>query len=394
MRLQVLVDAALDLAAAHTYDGVLERLVERAAGIAGARYAALGVYDPDAAISRFVHFGVDDTTVRTIGSQPVGRGLLGEVVTAGGPIRVPVIDNDPRAIGFPSGHPHMRSFLGVPIRSGARRHGNLYVADKIGADTFDETDEQLLVTLAAFAACAIDNALLVQAESGRMAALDQLATAEEAGRIRQAVLEQVIAAQEAERARIARDLHDQIGQALTSMLLALRVYQNAGPATVEGRQRGDELRQLITDALDDVRQLASELRPAVLDDIGLVAALIHLGETVAHRLTLEIRWTITGIDDEHRLPSEQEVAVYRIAQEALTNVARHADVDRVEASLTADQSAVTLEITDQGAGFEPERVRGSLGIAGMYERAALIGGELTIQSEPGNGSRVQLRVPR
>jgi signal transduction histidine kinase len=393
-RLAVLVDAALDLAAAHDLDDVLTRMVERAAEVAGARYAALGIYDHDGVIARFIHYGIDDDTVRAIGRLPAGRGLLGEVIAADAPTRVENIAEDPRSVGFPEHHPEMRSFLGVPVRSVDRRHGNLYVTDKHDDAQFSDVDERLLVALAALAACAIDNALLVQSEQDRFAALERLAAAEQTGKLRQDLLEQVIAAQEAERARVARDLHDQIGQSLTSILLALRVYENAGADSDDGRKRGEELRELITDTLDDVRRLAFELRPAVLDDIGLVTALQRLADALHQRGGPHVTWTINGLDDAHRLDPTIETAVYRIAQEALTNIARHAATDEATAAIDATASSLVVEITDKGAGFEPAGETASLGIAGMKERATLIGATLTVTSHPARGTTVHLEVPR
>jgi signal transduction histidine kinase len=389
----VLVDAALDLASAHDLDDVLSRMVGRAADVADARYAALGIYDQLGTITRFIHHGLDDPTVRAIGDLPAGRGLLGEVIAADGPTRVGEIAEDPRSVGFPDHHPLMHTFLGVPVRSRDRRHGNLYVTDKRGGD-FTDVDERLLDALAGLAACAIDNALLVQAEQERSAALERLAAAEATGKARQELLELVISAQEAERARVARDLHDQIGQSLTSILIALRVYENAGIDSEEGRKRGEELRELITGALDDVRQLAFELRPAVLDDIGLVTALSRLSETLHQRTGLDISWTINGLDDDHRLEPNTETAIYRIAQEALTNVARHAGVDEVTATIQARGGQIVLEISDAGSGFRADTQAGSLGLAGMHERAALIGATLTVTSERGQGTTVTLEAPR
>lgn len=394
-RLAVLVDAALDLAAIHELDEVLTRMVRRAAEVAGARYAALGIYDQSGTITRFIHSGLDEKTVHAIGRLPAGRGLLGEVIAADGPTRVAQIAGDPRSVGFPEHHPQMTSFLGVPVRAGDRRHGNLYVTDKRDGGAFSEIDERLLVALAAFAACAIDNVLLVEVEQERFAALERLAAAEESGKLRQALLEEVIQAQEAERARVARDLHDQIGQSLTSILIALRVYENAGPDSDDGRKRGEELRELVTDTLDDVRRLAFELRPAVLDDIGLITALHRLGEALHQRTGVLVSWTVAGLDDEHRLEPNVETAIYRIAQEALTNVARHAGVDQAHGRIDADSDgAIVLEIRDDGSGFEPSAKIGSLGLAGMHERASLIGGALDVASAPGKGTTVRLEARR
>ena len=193
-----------------------------------------------------MHYGIDEETVARIGGLPQGRGLLGEVIVADGPIRRDDIAADPRSCGFPPHHPPMHNFLGVPIARGGRRYGNLYLTEKMGGIAFDAEDEALVVTLAAFAAVALENALLLETERVEAVALVDLAAAEERDRVRQEMLGLVIAAQEAERARVARDLHDDVGQALTSVLLGLRLVEGAldgDPVSVaDARSRIGELR--------------------------------------------------------------------------------------------------------------------------------------------------------
>jgi signal transduction histidine kinase len=393
-RLAVLLDAAVELAAEHDLDALLARMVASAVLVADATYGALGVYDADGEITTFVHHGIDAAVVAAIGEFPHGRGLLGEVIAADGPTRVGDIGADPRSGGFPDRHPPMRAFLGVPVRSRSHRHGSLYVTEKRGGGAFDDADEQLLVALAAFAACAIDNSLLVAAERGRAEAVAALAAAETRLAFREELLAQVIGAQEAERARVARDLHDQIGQSLSAVLLALSLYQKSSPGSVEAGHRGDELRELITGTLDEVRRLAFDLRPTILDDIGLVAALDRLAESLRARLGLEITTQITGLDDGGRLPRETETVVYRVVQEALTNVVRHAGVTRAAVVIDCIDDLVAVAVRDEGRGFEPGGALGSLGLAGMAERAALIGGSIDIVSAPGAGTTVRLEAPR
>lgn len=391
-RFDALLRGALELTAEHDLDHILERMVHCAADVADARYAALGVYDDEGRIVRFVHWGLDAATAARIGRQPEGRGLLGEVIVASGPIRLADIGSDPRATGFPSHHPPMRTFLGVPVRVGERRFGNLYLTDKRGGGQFGEEDERLVVTLAAFAAAAIEAALLVTTERA-------LAATRERERAQREMLGRVIAAQEAERARVARDLHDQIGQSLTSVLLGLRLVDGSistdPPDLDDVRARTDEVRALVAEALEEVRQLAFDLRPTVLDDVGLVAALRRLAADLTERFGTRIELHLDGLDDETRLPAEFETVVYRVVQEALTNVVRHARATRAEVEISVDEQRARARIVDDGLGFDvdPATLR-SLGIAGMRERATLVGGRLEINSAPGQGTAVGLEVPR
>lgn len=398
-RFEVLVRAALEVTAEHDLDQILERMVAAAAAeVSGARYAALGVYDDDGRIQRFVHHGLDAATVERIGDLPQGRGLLGEVIVASGPIRLDDLGADSRGVGFPSGHPPMRTFLGVPVRIGRRRFGNLYLTEKAGGASFDEEDERLVVTLAAFAAAAIESALLIAAERDRGAVRSELAASRERERLRQEMLAAVIDAQEAERARVARDLHDETGQALTSVLLGLRLVETSlerpVPDLDDAKRRTAEVRELVADALADVRQLAFDLRPTVLDDVGLVAALRRLTGDLAARHRLALDLTLDGLDDDGRFPTAVETVVYRVVQEALTNVVRHARATRARVDLAVAGGCLRAAVTDDGAGFDPAAPRRrSLGLAGMGERTALAGGRVDITSAPGAGTTVVLEVP-
>lgn len=397
-RLDALLQAALELTSEHDLDQILDRMVSCAATVAGARFAALGVYDGTGHIERFVHSGIDAETAALIGDLPTGRGLLGQVIVADDPIRIADIASDPRSVGFPPHHPPMHAFLGVPVRVGSRRFGNLYVTEKQGGGEFDEEDERIVVTLAAFAARAMEGAALVAAERDRAVARSELAAAEERARAQQEMLARVIDAQEAERARVSRDLHDQIGQSLTSVLLGLRLVDTAvrdGAEAVEARARAEEVRAQVVETLDEVRQLAFELRPTVLDDVGLVAAVHRLADDLTRRFDVPVEVELDGLDDARRLPAEVETVVYRVVQEALTNVARHAEASIATVSITAGAAGLQASITDDGTGFEvtdgPLR---SLGLAGMQERASLVGGHLVITSAPAMGTTVILEVPR
>lgn len=392
-RLRVLLGAALELAGPHDRDTVLQRIVDGAASVADARYAALGVYDDVGQLTTFMHHGFDAVTVEAIGHYPQGRGLLGEVIIADRPVRLDDLGSHPSSCGFPSGHPAMRTFLGVPILRAGQRYGNLYLTEKAHGELFDETDEALVVALAAFAAGAIETTELVAVERER-------AGAEERAHARRELLGHVIAAQEAERARVSRDLHDDVGQALTSVLLGLRLVEDslAGP-DIDGddaRRRVADLRELIADGLRRTRRLAFDLRPTVLDDIGLVPALQRLREDLTARTGLTVELDTAALHPEERLPTEIETVIYRVVQEALTNVVRHAGASTASVTLSARDGQIRVFVEDDGAGFDPgqRHLRPHLGIQGMRERAEFVDGSFSITSAPGNGTVVLLEVAR
>lgn len=391
-RLRALFDAALELTGIHERNAVLQRIVEGAATVASARYAALGVYDENGHLVTFVHHGIDNATIEAIGRYPAGHGLLGEVIVAEQPLRLDDLTADERSCGFPPGHPPMRTFLGVPIVRRGNRYGNLYVSEKLASGPFDDTDEALVVALAAFAAGAIETTELVESERRRVAA-------EEQARARRELLGRVIAAQESERARVSRDLHDDVGQALTSVLLGLRLVEDAlnrpAPDPVDAGGRIAELRELVADALRRSRQLAFDLRPTVLDDIGLVPALSRLREAVADRSGIAVELDSSAIAPDERLAPEIETVIYRVVQEALTNVIRHAGASSASVIVAARDKQLRVLVEDDGAGFDPADPRtGHLGIEGMLERAQLVGGTLVVTSAPGEGTTVLLEVAR
>ena len=203
----------------------------------------------------------------------------------------------------------------------------------------------------------------------------------------------IIQAQEEERQRLARELHDEAAQALTSLLVHLRLLERAKtPAAAQARVK--ELRELPAQALEEVRRVALDLRPTILDDLGLGPALEwrvdEFNKAQDVRATIEIR----GL--ERRLPRDVELVLYRVGQESLSNVRRHANANEVHVALWQEGTWVTIEVCDNGRGFDRDQVcegpRG-LGLVGMRERLAMIGGELIVDSAPGEGTRIIARAP-
>lgn len=196
-------------------------------------------------------------------------------------------------------------------------------------------------------------------------------------------------AQEEERARVARDLHDEVNQSLTGLLLRLEAAREAAPPELEPELA--ETKALANQAMTELLSLARQLRPTALDDLGLAAA---IGGQVEQLGRGEIAANLEAEGDFSDLGDDQQLVVYRVAQEALNNAARHSEAERVEVRLRRDgDGGVVLEVSDDGRGFAFDESQRGLGIGGMRERALLVGAELTIESRPGAGTTVRLDVP-
>ncbi len=204
----------------------------------------------------------------------------------------------------------------------------------------------------------------------------------------------ILQAQEEERSRLARELHDEAAQSLTSLLVRLRLLERARNPE-DAQQRVQELRELTAQALEDVRRVALDLRPTILDDLGLGPALEWRVDEVNKSGTLHATIIVSGID--RRLPRETELTLYRMGQEALSNVSRHAHAGRVNLDLQRCGNYVVLVVRDDGVGFDPQSVQPArghgLGLVGMRERVATVGGTLVVESQPGNGTRLEARIP-
>jgi signal transduction histidine kinase len=212
--------------------------------------------------------------------------------------------------------------------------------------------------------------------------------------MRQELLRHIVIAQEDERARIARELHDETAQMLTAFTLHLAALHKSIRHSPKIDEQIHYLQSLSRQMSEGIYRLVRDLRPAQLDDLGLVAALQYLVDEVYQRLELQVELQVRG--ERRRLDPLAETVIFRVAQEALTNVARHAEVLTARIDLWFETDRVTLRITDQGIGFNPQSLPDSgsgWGLAGMQERAESIGGKLTLRSTPGSGTMVQIVVP-
>ncbi|HEU4971949.1 MAG TPA: GAF domain-containing protein [Gaiellaceae bacterium] len=300
----------------------------------------------------------------------LGGSKTGRVLQRGRSERVDSVLDDPEMDQQVARRMGVRSALYAPLLVEGSPIGVVVAHDRLGAtSSFTDEDVRLTESLAARAATAV--------------ALSQ--------RVSRDAVRRVVEAQELERARLARELHDETGQALTSILLGLKSLEDRA-AGEDDRAAVAELRELVVSTLQDVRRLAVELRPAALDDFGLVPAVERLRDIVAEQGAISV--DVQSELSDARLPADTETALYRIAQEAFTNVLKHAAASRVTLRLTRRDDTVTLVVHDDGKGFDPASVRdGSLGLVGMGERVALLGGRLTIESSEGAGTMLKAEVP-
>jgi signal transduction histidine kinase len=303
-------------------------------------------------------------------TMPRQRSKSGLVLERGRSERVHSVEDDPDVNQEMTRRIAARTGLWVPMIVRDRPIGVLAVHDKLGPDArFSDDDLRLAETFAARAAVAVD--------------LSE--------RVTQDALRRVVEAQELERRRLARELHDETGQALTSILLGLKSLEETLDGD-ESRSAAAGLRELVVATLQDVRRLAVELRPTALDDFGLVPALRRLADSFAEQtgITVDLQ---PSLPDE-RLPAEVETALYRIVQESLTNVVKHARAQRVSILLARREDAIAAVIEDDGRGFDPTHTRaGGFGLVGIRERLALLGGKLEVESNAGAGTTLAIEVP-
>ena len=311
----------------------------------------------------------------------MGQGIVGWVVQNSEPALVPDVTKDPRWCEEVDGEIEFttESILCVPLRSKGRTIGALEAINKKGG--FTEDDLGLLSALAAQAAAAIENARLFrEVERGR----EQLQT----------LSRRLVEVQEAERAYVARELHDETAQALSSLLLNLSLLEKSEACPEPVIEQVVEMEEMVDQMLEDLHRLSVSLHPAALSHLGLTAALEQYVETFTQRYGLETAFEVVGLDGK-RLPAEVETALYRIVQEAMTNVARHANATRVDVLVEQRGDQLVTIVEDDGVGFDLETAMASsrLGLLGMRERAEMLGGSLTIESVIGSGTTVFVEVP-
>lgn len=302
---------------------------------------------------------------------PVGHGVAGKVAE----LREGLIIDDANMVeGVSSLRGRVRSVIAAPLLIEGQLVGVLEVGTREKRSFGGGDDLRFLQMVADRVAPAIDRARLVEKlDAGR----EQLSV----------VSQRLVEAQESERREIARELHDEVGQLLTGLKLMLETSGDR-----DGRRR-EEMTTIVNDLMTRVRGLSMSLRPPMLDDLGLVPALLWLVEHYTTQTGVRVDFHHEGLNC--RFPPAAETAAFRIAQEALTNVARHAGVKTAALAVNADAQRLCVEVRDDGRGFDVRATRGMAcaGLAGMRERARLAGGRVTLESAPGEGTRVRAVLP-
>jgi signal transduction histidine kinase len=334
----------------------------------GARIVLIALPGPGGALE--VAAAEGDGTYGLVGMDlQVDNSKTGRILERARSERVDSVLEDPEVDQQAARRLGIHTGVYVPLVVGGRAIGVVAAHDRAGPDPrFSDDDLRLAEALAARAAVGVDLSERVSRDAVR----------------------RVVEAQELERKRLARELHDETGQALTSILLGLKPLE-AG-ATGEAREAVAGLRELVVSTLQDVRRLAVELRPSALDDLGLVPALERLSQTFQESSSAQV--DVEAQLGEERLPPTVETTLYRIVQESLTNVSKHAGAKRISVTLTRKNGSVVAIIEDDGKGFDPGAVGpDSFGLVGMRERLALVGGKLRIEAAAGTGTTIAAEVP-
>lgn len=364
--------AVLAISADLSLGETLKRIVAAAVTLVDAQYGALGVPDDTGEyLVEFVTTGMSPEAEARIVHRPRGRGLLGLIVREGKSLRLADLRSHSASAGFPANHPPMISFLGVPIRHKGKGLGNLYLTNKRGAAEFTDQDQHLIEQLAAHAAIAIDNARLYEK-------IQQLRVLEE-------------------RQRIGMDLHDGVIQSIYAVGLNLELVNSLlvdGEVEVAGERVKSAIDSLNA-VIRDIRAYILDLRPRRFEGDDFVAALRQLLIEFRGNTLMSVELRADPVADRALTP-EARRALFHIAQEALSNAARHSRATRVEIHLTDYEHDVELVFKDNGQGFEVDQVerRVGHGLVNMRDRVASVGGQCSIESRIGVGTDIRVRMPK
>ena len=361
-RIAALVDGAAAVTATADLAELLTAAAETARETTGAKYAALGVIGEHGTLIEFIHVGIPAEVAEAIGPLPSGRGVLGTLIAEAKTIKLDRIQGHPDSIGFPSHHPPMTTFLGVPVRAGDHVFGNLYLTEKAGG--FTDEDEQLVEALAAIAGSAISNVRLQQK-------LRRLAVVED-------------------RERIARDLHDAIIQDLFAVGLVLQGLASRMEAQRDRRDMEEAVERLDA-AIAGLRRFIFDLKPPAWHDRDLKTELTRLVRQLAEPYRVEARVDVDP--DLVRIAGDIVDIATQVVREATSNALRHSESPTVEIKAESGAGFLILTITDRGKGFDPAAESSGMGLTSLRSRAEQAGGDTTIHSRVGHGTTIRVLLP-
>lgn len=371
VHLLALREAVLAISSNLSLAETLRRIVVAAAQLVDAQYAALGVPDESGEfLVEFITTGLAPEEEARISHRPRGLGLLGLISREGKSLRLRDLRAHPRSAGFPPHHPEMTSFLGVPVVHKGKLLGNLYLTNKQSADEFTADDQRLIELLASHAGISIENARLYEK-------VQQLSVIEE-------------------RQRIGMDLHDGVIQSIYAAGLTLEYIQSQlGEGDTAGAAQGiQKAIEALNATIRDIRAYILDLRPRRFEGDNLVAGLERLIAEFKANTLIAVEFAADRETDKWLTP-EARLALFHIAQEALSNAAKHSRASRMEVTLSRAASQVTLVLRDNGHGFASDAVERHVGhgLMNMQDRAQAVGGQLLVESRNGQGTTVQVKIP-
>jgi signal transduction histidine kinase len=380
--LETVQNVALDILSSKTGLEALRHIVEAARYITKAKYGALGVgrIDNQKGLMEFVTSEISQEDEAKIGHRPIGVGLLGLLLERKDPLRIDNIAADKSSSGFPPNHPQMTTFLGVPIISGDQTLGSIYLTEKEDGAVFTEVDELALEELGAHAAVAIRNLHMIKRQ--------------------RALVTGLISAQEEERKAVAYDLHDGLTQYVMASHAHFESYKSAKDSenTARADREFESGMRYLKEAVIESRRLVNGLRTLALDDLGLAGALEQLFSEEGRRCGWIETQFVHNIDNQ-RFDSVIETSIYRVAQEALTNILKHANANRVELTIQLTKTgtlghSLNLEVRDWGCGFvhQDAVLDNRVGLHSMFERILNLNGTWSVDSSPGNGTIVRASI--
>lgn len=367
-RLRALLDAVISIGSDLELAAILDRIVAAACTLVNARYGALGVLDDSGGLADFRTQGLTDAEIVALGDPPAGRGILGHIIKVPEPLRLEDLSKHPASVGFPPGHPPMRTFLGVPVTVRDKAWGNLYLTDKRGGGHFTDDDEDIIKALAAAAGVAIDNARLYGELADSQAERERLVIFRD-------------------RDRIGRDLHDLVIQRLfaTGLQLQSVVHLVDAPDAAER----------INTAVDEIDGAISDLRAAIFslhtDTAQQFSATVRgLAGVVRQQLGFMPELRFEGpVDDD--VPEFVRIEVLAMLREALSNAARHARARHVAVAMAVAEGRLDVTVTDDGQGIPATAPR--RGLANLAARAEALGGEFTISAVEPTGTQLHWSIP-